>query len=108
MDQLRLELDELLRRSRTKQLAVSWPLAVDQRLDALVNRAELAGENTNRRELLAAAMLATDLDGDALGDRLRAYRRARVKDALMDTPVSGNVVHLDRHKPGPRARSDTK
>jgi hypothetical protein len=100
----RVSLDEPLRRSRDKQVSLRWPWALDQRLDDLVARAEEAGERTNRRELLSALILATDMTGQELGSVLRRYRTCPVADALLDTEaeVGENVVRLRRHRPGPR------
>ena len=94
---------ERLDGSRDRQVSFRIPLALDQRLDALVQRAEDAGERTNRRELLAALLYAVDLSGDNLGDALRAYRRATVRDAVLDVDVE-NIVEFARHAPGPRTR----
>jgi hypothetical protein len=93
--------DERLVASRDRQVGLRLPFAIDQRLDALLARAVEAGERTTRRELLAAIILATDLSGDDIGGLLRAYRRANVRDALLDTNQD-NVTYLS-HKPGPRA-----
>lgn len=87
--------------SRDKQVGLRLPLAIDQRLDALLARAVEAGERTTRRELLAAIVLAVESSGEDLGQMLRAYRRATVGDALMDVEPS-NVAYIN-HKPGPRA-----
>lgn len=100
----RVSLGELLSRSRDKQAAFRWPLALDKRLDELVTRAEEAGERTNRRELLSALVLAADMSGEELGAILRQYRTCDVRAALLG--ISGdeasNVVELRRHPPGPR------
>jgi hypothetical protein len=95
-------LTELLRESKDKQVSFRWPMAVDQRLDALVERAEAAGERTTRRELLAALIAGSDLTGEQLGDLLRRLRRARVGDVVLDIGGDGNVAVLQNYKPGPR------
>lgn len=98
--------EERLDASRDRQVSFRMPLALDQRLDALVQRAIDAGERTNRREVLSALLLATDLNGDGLGETLRAYRRATVSVAVLDVP-EGNVISFQRHAPGPRVRRRT-
>jgi hypothetical protein len=88
---------------RDGQMSFRLPLALDQRLDVLVGRADAVGERTNRREVLAALLFAADMDGEQLGDTIRRYRRATVRDAVLDVPA-GKVLDFKRHAPGPRAR----
>lgn len=96
---------ELLRNSRDRQVSLRLPLALDQRLDALVERATNAGERTTRAELLQALLMDCNLNGVELGDRLRHLRTASCGDAVLDHSVPGdNVLQLSGHKPGPRAR----
>ena len=96
---------ELLRTSRDRQVSLRLPLALDQRLDALVERATNAGERTTRAELLQALILDCGLDGVGLGDRLRHLRTASCGDAVLDHSVPGdNVLQFSGHKPGPRTR----
>ncbi|MFC6041664.1 hypothetical protein ACFPYL_01175 [Nocardioides hankookensis] len=77
---------------------------MDQRLDDLVARAYAAGEEVNRRTLLAALLLNADFSGEELRDILHRYRVAQVKDApLQAVDANGQVLHFRRHKPGPRA-----
>ena len=97
-----VETAALLRESRDKQVGLRMPLAVDQRLDALVARATAAGERTTRRELLAAILCGTDLDGRELGEALRRFRTMTVGEAILDVDIE-NVVELVSHTPGPRA-----
>lgn len=47
---------EAVTRSRDKQAGLRLPLAVDQRIDALLARATEAGERTSRKELIAALL----------------------------------------------------
>jgi hypothetical protein len=96
----RVDRAERLVASRDKQVGLRLPLAIDQRLDALMTRAIDAGERTTRRELLAAVILAAEPTGDELGLLLKNYRRATVGDALLD--VEPNNVAYISHKPGPR------
>lgn len=79
-------------------------MALDQRLDDLLDRADEAGERTNRRELLAAILLNADFTGDELSALLRAYRRAAVGDApLAQRGANADVIEIRSHRPGPRA-----
>ena len=85
--------------------AIAWPLPVDRRLDELVATARDFGEQTNRKELAAAILFGVEAEGDHLGRLLKAYRKARARDAVLTQPDSDNVLHLPRHRPGPRAHS---
>lgn len=88
-----------------KASAVSWPLPVDRRLDELLERLRLAGERTTRKELAAAILFSCPTDAEDLGQVLRAYRTATAADALVaDLSESSNVISIERHRPGPRAR----
>src|SRR5689334_7567629 len=89
-----------------RQFAFRLPLPLDKRLDDLVERAVTEGlERTNRKELLAAILLATDLTGPELSDLLRAYRGSTAGAAVLAShDQSGDVIQIARHKPGPRKR----
>ena len=95
-----------LTHAKDRQFGFRWPLALDQRLDDLVERATDAGEKTNRRELLAALLLDAAYDGEDLGRLLRRYRTSSVRDAMLvpGEGVDGDVIEFPRHKPGPRIR----
>lgn len=97
-----VSMSELLRDSKDKQVSFRWAMALDQRLDALVKRAEDAGERTTRREVLAALIAHADHSGDELGEILRELRRARVGDVVLDAEAKDNVVNLRSYRPGPR------
>lgn len=102
MDEHGFELSDLVRTAKDRQVNMRWPIPVDARLDALLDRATAAGERTNRRELVAALIATTDLDGDALGDLLRRFRKMRVREAVLDPPSDSRVVRISDKKPGPR------
>ncbi|HEU0086240.1 MAG TPA: hypothetical protein VFQ77_01055 [Pseudonocardiaceae bacterium] len=97
------ELGELVRTAKDKQIGVRWPIPVDARLDALMERAVEAGERTTRREVVAALVATTDLDGEAIGRLLRKYRTMRVREVLLDTPADARVVRIAGQRPGPRS-----
>lgn len=82
--------------SPDRQVSFRIPLALDQRLDALVERAVEAGERTNRREVLSALLFAAQADGQQLGTILRTYRRASVGDAVLDVQPDDNVLAFAR------------
>lgn len=82
-------------------LALSAPIS--QRVDALVKSAALAGELTNRRELISAAILALQDDPDSLVRLIRSLRVASAGEAVLP-PAVGDVVVVPRQSPGPRRR----
>ena len=97
--------DERLRDSKDKQVGIRWPIALDQRLDDLVARADDAGASTNRRELIAALLLAADLTGTQLVEVVMTFRTALVKDAPLTPENHGvDVLEFRAHKPGPRTQ----
>jgi len=97
---------ELLRLSRDRQVSFRFPLALDQRLDALMDRAVASGERTTRAELLQALILDCVSEGTELGDMLRRLRTSSNGDAVLDRDVPrDNVLQFSEHKPGPRTGS---
>lgn len=102
-DDIAVDRHENVLRSRDKQVGLRIPVAVDQRIDALLARATAAGERTNRKELVAALLANADLSGEELGQLLRRYRTSKVGEVLLDLDDSGTtVIHLVAQKPGPR------
>lgn len=99
-----LAADQLVRDCPQKQAAVAWPLPVDVRLDELLDQADAAGENTSRKELVAAIIANTRVSDAQLGRLLRWYRKAKVRD-LISPPEGENIVPFVKHKPGPRRSS---
>lgn len=92
-----------LRDSQDKQVGIRWPIALDQRLDDLVGRANDAGASTNRREALSALLLEADFSGPELAQLVVRYRTALVRDAPLEAS-SGDVLRFPSHRPGPRPR----
>jgi hypothetical protein len=83
------------------QIGVAIPGPLSARLDVLVERAHQSGERTNRKELLAALILAAPQSEQALSRLVRRYRRARVLDAIMEG--EDPIAFLDPVRPrGPR------
>jgi hypothetical protein len=100
-----IDMREPLSASKDRQVSFRWAMAIDQRLDALMDRAVASGERTTRRETLAALIMACDLSGDDLGNALRRLRTATVGEVILDAgPIANNVVSLRQHPPGPRTR----
>ena len=96
--------DRDLRSFDEDQISVSIPRPLNARLDALVELANRAGENTTRKEVMAALILAAPDDGGALADRVRTYRRARAQDTVISGYDESYFLNPSRRGPGPRAR----
>ncbi|MCA1833896.1 MAG: hypothetical protein LC750_14445 [Actinobacteria bacterium] len=106
MSEIPLAADQQVKDCAQKQAAVAWPLPVDMRLDQLLAQADAAGENTSRKELVAAIISTTTLTDAQLGKVLRRYRTAKVRD-LLPVPAGENVVPFIKRKPGPRTAGAT-
>ena len=99
MDDTPLIRTQKLRESPQRQCAISWPLAIDLKVERMLARATETGENTSRKEIVAA-----ELSAEELSEVVRRYRRAAVGDVLGDASQSAEVVTFTRRKPGPRSR----
>lgn len=87
---------------------MSLPSPLNARLDALVSRANAAGENTSRKELLAALILGAPEAGDDLGVAVRRYRTAKSGDAVVDGEDASAFLDERAVRPGPRPRRDPR
>ena len=90
---------ELLWQQPRRNTLISWPEAVDQRLDILVRATTAAGENASRSQILAALVTAADTDPQALARLLRSYRRLHA-DALAGDNDRTDLPTV--RTPGPR------
>jgi hypothetical protein len=99
-----LDPDEPLRSCPEQQVGVSLPTPLNARLDALVRRATAAGENTSRKEVLAALVFDAVSDPDELSVALRRYRKATAKDAKLPGEPLEDFLEDRERKPGPRPR----
>lgn len=100
-----IPLDHRLRDCPERQAGMTWPSPIHARLDEMVAIVrEEAGRATNRKELVAALLLAASTDPDQLDQIVRTYRLATARDALINANhvERGNVLRLPRHRPGPR------
>jgi hypothetical protein len=86
----------------TKQAGLSWSLPADRRLDQLVEMANESGASTRRNELAAATVAAAPNDGELLLQLVLRWRRALVRDVVVDTPQESSAVYLPRYGPGRR------
>jgi hypothetical protein len=85
------------------EIGAKVPGPLSGRLDALVEVAEAAGERTNRKELLAALILAAPASGKELARLLKRYRKATVGEALVRGASRDAVLNPTRSR-GPRPR----
>jgi len=86
------------------QVGLSIPRPLNARLDALVQRVTAAGENTSRKELLAALLLEASEDPRALAEALRRYRTAEARDVAIPGVPEEEFLEHQEHRPGPRPR----
>jgi hypothetical protein len=90
-----------------RPITLGLPGPLNERLDRLVELADGEGARTNRKELVAALILAAPESGSDLAHEVIALRKAKARDAA----VSGNlaaVLEFRRHQPGPRRRLMSK
>jgi hypothetical protein len=85
-------------------IGVTVPAPLSDRINALVDLLHAAGERTSRKELIAALILTARPLSKELAEMLRAYRRASVRDALVDPDRAGETIKWVPRKPGPRPR----
>lgn len=83
--------------------SIGFVAPINERLDQLVELADEEGARTNRKELLAALVLAAPEAGVALRDVVLSYRTSRARDAAVAADPT-RVLELRRHRPGPRPR----
>lgn len=86
-------------RSARRRTLITWPEAVDARLDALVDAAAAVGEVVNRSQLLAALVSQAPTHDETLVDLIRLYRRIDLEEFAVPERRSSSV------RPGRRRRS---
>lgn len=89
-----------------RSVTIGLPGPLNERLDRLVELADEEGARTNRKELLAALVLAAPESEAQLDELVRTYRKARARDAAVAEDL-GSVLAFKRHQPGPRKKSGT-
>jgi hypothetical protein len=95
----------LLRSSEARQNSFVLPVAVSNRLDRLVERAEQQGIQTSRKDLVAALILTAPEDPPLLLELSLRYGKATTRDAALDGEPETIVLHLVRPRPGRRPRA---
>lgn len=104
MARTQLNLEDKVAGSAERNSGVSWPLAIDRRLDQILSVAADVGERTTRKELVAAILLSFEPDEESLNEVLRRFRKARIADALLDAPDEADgVVTFIPNQAGPRS-----
>lgn len=94
---------ELLKDSAKRTTLVQWPTAVDARLETLLGLLAVEGVEVSRAQLLAALVAEAPLDGNALGRKVRAYRRQRPEIFTQATEAVGELPKIKR--PGARRKT---
>lgn len=95
---------KLLRDCPEDQIGVSIPAPLSARLDVLVGRANHAGENTSRKEVLAALILDAPEEDDQVVAAVRRYRTASADEAVPEGVNADAVLDPPDRPPGPRPR----
>ena len=81
------------------------PTPLSARLDALVQIARDGGERTNRKELIAALILAASESDTAIARAVRTYRRATVQNAFVAGQDREPFLDTRPSPRGPRRRT---
>ena len=90
------------------RIGIALALPLSHHLDGLVESAIGAGEFTNRKELLSAAILSLPSDPDLLADLVRRYRITSAAVVSGDLESVELVFPLPARGPRPRKRTPTK
>jgi len=100
-------LDDRLVEQRERNLGVLVPIPLSERIEALTEMLYHEGHGrVPRKDVVGAILFAATEKPDELAELLRAYRTARVRDALIgQIHPADNVVTFPSRAPGPRARS---
>ena len=85
------------------QISVGLPGPLNERLDRLVGLADEEGARTNRKEMVAALVLAASETPEVLAAAVVSLRKAKARDAAVSGDL-GAVLTFERHQPGPRPR----
>jgi len=93
-----------LRETEKDPIGFSIPKPLNARLDALVERANEAGESTTRTELVAALLLDATDSGPSLSKLVRRYRSATADDAVIAGEDEARFLDPPPARPGPRSR----
>jgi len=100
-------LDDRLVEQRERNLGVLVPIPLSERIEVLTEMLYHEGHGkVPRKDVVGAILFAATESPEELAELLRAYRRARVRDALVGhVQADDNVVSFPSRAPGPRARS---
>jgi hypothetical protein len=102
-----IEPDTRLRDCPEDQVALWIPRPLNARLDALVRLAIDGGENTNRKEVLAALLLDAPSSVAELNRVLLRLRTASARDAVVPGESEEAFLAERERRPGPRPRKQT-
>jgi hypothetical protein len=98
-------LDERLKEARDRGLGADIPVPLHERVEGLCNLVYKAGyDRPTKGKMVAALLLGATDDPEELDELLRAYDRARVREAIVgEQEIEGNVVTFPQRSRGPRA-----
>src|SRR5437588_62589 len=101
---MRIDPRKRLRECQEDQIGVSVPAPLNVRLDGLVELANEAGANVNRKELLATLVFAASESGAELQELVRGYRTATAADAVISGQDEARFLDPKEPRSGPRTR----
>lgn len=102
----RFEVDERLDEVRQRGVGVEMPVPLHERVEQLCELMYEAGcARPSKRKMLAALVLGAPANAEELDRLVRAYDRARVRDALVSVEPEGSIVAFPRRRSGPRPKS---
>ncbi len=101
VEDFELPLELPLASCKTHGTSFELPVPISARLDKLVGRVRTEGR-IHRRELISALILCSTEEPVKLASYIRKFRSARVRDAGLHETSDAKVVHLSKHRPGPR------
>ena len=96
--------DARLAMCEERQITIGLAGPLNERLDRLVELADSEGARTNRKELIAALVLAAPASGSELAEAVITLRKARARDAAVDGDLA-TILRFRRHQPGPRRKA---
>jgi hypothetical protein len=85
------------------RVGLELPKTLSQRVDAVVVELAGRGESTNRREVIAAAILAVTEDVSSMAPLIHRFRQATVGDVI--APGEDGQIEITHSGPGPRKRT---
>ena len=101
--------DTWLTEAPPRQLGVSVPSPLYERVDELITLVRPEGQIPSRAEMVAALLYGAPEKADELADMLVDFKKAKARDAAIKSEGESGVLRVisgTAHKPGRRAHAD--